>query len=164
MIATMIAVILRNLPAFLLIIALIISLLGPRTAERTLSWILLLPVGVSGLWAAFFHLFFPSVAAADIGWATSPFQFEVGLADLAIGVTACVAYRASLPFKAASVCVASIFLLGAAAGHVRQMIVAGNFHPGNAGVPFVLDITAPVLAIALLAVAWRGRPGSAWRR
>jgi hypothetical protein len=35
-----------------------------------------------------FHLFFPSIAAADIGWEVSPFQVEVGMADLAIGATA----------------------------------------------------------------------------
>jgi hypothetical protein len=83
------------------------------TAERFLSWILLLPIGVTGIWAAIFHLFFPGIAAADIGWQVSPFQFEVGVADLAFGVTACIAFWSGLPFKAAAVCVASIALLGA---------------------------------------------------
>lgn len=55
------------------------------------------------------------------------------MADLAIGATHCLAFRRSLGFKAASVCVASVFLLGEAAGHFRQMIDAGNFGPGNAG-------------------------------
>ena len=126
-----------------------------RTAERFLSWVLLLPIGVTGLWAAIFHIFFPAVAAADIGWQVSPFQFEVGVADLAFGVTACIAFSASLPFKAAAVCVASIALLGDAAGHIHQMMVAGNFAPGNAGVPFWTDVIVPLLAIILLAAAWR---------
>jgi hypothetical protein len=58
-------------------------------------------------------------------------------------------------FQAAAVCVASIFLLGDAVGHVRQMMVAGNFAPGNAGVPFYMDILCPALAIALVAAAKR---------
>ena len=62
-----------------------------------------MPVGVSGLWAAVFHLFFPAIAAADIGWEVSPFQFEVGMADLAIGATACVSFWRNLDFKAAAV-------------------------------------------------------------
>ncbi|WP_158933218.1 DUF6790 family protein [Acidisphaera sp. S103] len=71
------------------------------------------------------------------------------------GVTACVAFRASLPFKAAAVCVASTALLGDAVGHVHQMMIAGNFAAGNAGVPFWTDVIVMMLAIVLLAVAWR---------
>ena len=114
-----------------------------------------MPIGVTGLWAAVFHLFFPQIAAADIGWEMSPLQFEVGMADLAIGVTACVSFWRSLDFKAAVVMVNSIFLLGDAVGHVRQMVAAGNFAPGNAGVPFFSDIAFPVLAIILLIIVHR---------
>jgi hypothetical protein len=35
---------------------------GP-VAERFLSWILLLPIGITGLWAGAFHVFFPATAA-----------------------------------------------------------------------------------------------------
>ncbi len=49
------------------------------------------------------------------------------MADLAIGATACLSFWRSLDFKAAAVMVSSIFLLGDAVGHVKQMIVAGNF-------------------------------------
>jgi hypothetical protein len=79
------------------------------------------------------------------------------MADLAIGVTACIAFRRDLGFKVAAVCAASIFLLGDAVGHVRQMTIAGNFAPGNAGVPFYMDVICPVLAIALLVIAARER-------
>ena len=97
------------------------------------------------------------VAAVLIGWQVSPFQFEVGMADLAIGVTAIVAFWRDLSFKAAAVCAASIFLLGDAVGHVHEMLDAGNFAPGNAGVPFYMDLIYPLLAITLLIIASRGR-------
>jgi hypothetical protein len=158
MIADIIRFSIRNLPALLFVLALAIALLhrGNRSlAEHLLSWILLLPIGVTGLWAGLFHIFFPAVAASYIGWQVSPFQFEVGMADLAIGVTACLAFQRDLAFKAASVCAASIFLLGDAVGHVRQMMEAGNFAPGNAGVPFYMDILCPVLAMALVGAAKR---------
>jgi hypothetical protein len=157
-IAESIGFVLRNLPGVLFIGALVIAALQRghgSTAERFLSWILLLPIGVTGIWTAIFHLFFPGIAAADIGWQVSPFQFEVGVADLAFGVTACIAFWSSLPFKAAAVCVASIALLGDAVGHLHQMVVAGNFASGNSGVPFITDILFPVISITLLAVAWR---------
>lgn len=158
MIADLIRFVLQNLPVLLFIAALIAAAGWPRhgsAAERFLSWILLLPIGVSGLWAGFFHVFFPFVAAKLIGWEVSPFQFEVGMADFAIGTTACIAFWRDLNFKAAAVTAASIFLLGDAIGHVRQMQIAGNFAPGNAGVPFYLDIICPVLAISLLLIAKR---------
>ena len=77
------------------------------------------------------------------------------MADLAIGVTACIAFWRDLSFKAAAVCAASVFLLGDAIGHVREMVMTGNFAPGNAGVPFYMDIIAPLSSIALLFVASR---------
>ena len=156
--AETIAFVLRNLPVFLFVAALVIAWLsrsGGTIADRLLAWILLLPIGVSGLWAALFHLFFPEMAAADIGWEPSPFQFEVGMADLAMGATACVSFWRNLDFKAAVVMVNAIFLLGDAIGHVRQMIAAGNFASGNAGVPFFGDLIFPVLALILLIIVQR---------
>ena len=157
MVADIIRWTLGNLPAPLLVAALALAARprGAPVAERFLSWLLLLPIGVTGLWAGTFHVFFPDTAARLIGWAVSPFQFEVGMADLAIGATACLAFWRDLSFKAAAVCAASVFLLGDAVGHVRQMLTAGNFAPGNAGVPFYMDILCPALAITLLAVAGR---------
>src|SRR5271156_4065549 len=74
-----------------------------------------------GLWAGAFHVFFPATAAKLIGWDMSPFQLEVGMADLAIGATACIAFWRDLNFKAAAISAAAIFLLGDAIGHVKQM-------------------------------------------
>lgn len=158
MIGETIAFLTRNLPAVMLALALVLGALGrPRSpvASRFLGWVLLLPIGVVGLWAGIAHVAFPQVAAAHIGWQVSPFQFEVGMADLAVGITACLAFWRPWEFRAAAVCAASVFLLGDAIGHVREMIVAGNFAPGNAGLPFYMDIIAPALAIALLAASRR---------
>jgi hypothetical protein len=158
MMAETIAFVLRNLPVFLFVAALALaaaSRSGGSSPERLLGWILLLPIGVTGLWAAVFHLFFPEIAAADIGWEPSPFQFEVGMADLALGATACISFWRSLDFKAAVVIVNAIFLLGDAIGHVDQMIAAGNFAPGNAGVPFLGDLILPVFSLVLLIIVQR---------
>ena len=47
-------------------------------------------------------------------------------------------------------------MLGAAGGHVYQMITAHNFAPGNAGIIFWSDILLPVIGFALL---WLDRQG-----
>jgi hypothetical protein len=54
-------------------------------------------------------------------------------------------------FWLATFVMASIFLIGAAVGHVRQMIVAKNFAPGNAGGVFVADVVVPILLVVLYA-------------
>ena len=70
MLAASIGFAVRNLPALLLILALALAALrrGPTSAaERFLAWVLLLPIGMTGLWAGLFHLFFPTIAARYIG-------------------------------------------------------------------------------------------------
>ena len=96
--------------------------------KRLLALDVIALIGVTGLWTGVSHVFFPATAAAHIGWQASPFfQFEVGTANFAIGVAACVAFGRDLTFKVAAVCAASIFRLGDAIGHVREMILGGNF-------------------------------------
>src|SRR5262245_13767813 len=63
---------------------------GPRPVtrdfviDRLLRYVLVFPVGLLGLWAFVGHVFFPAQSAASIGWADSPFQFEVGVANLGL--------------------------------------------------------------------------------
>ena len=105
MIAQATAFVIRNMPAELFVIALLVALVrrdGRNAAERFLSWILLLPIGVTG-WAGVSNVFFPAMSARFIGWQVSPFQFEVGMADFAIGATACISFWRDLEFKAAAV-------------------------------------------------------------
>ena len=59
MIAETLRFIFRGFPAVMLILALLIAAVSRRRAppERFLSWVLLLPIGLSGLWAAAFYVF-----------------------------------------------------------------------------------------------------------
>lgn len=53
----------------------------------------------------------------------------------------------------------TFFTLGAAVGHIREMITAHNFAPGNAGVIFWTDILIPLIGFLLLWLQRRyGRP------
>jgi len=115
--------------------------------EIVYRWIALFAIGFTGLYAAFFHAFYPEISAANIGWPTSPFQWEVAMADLAIGVLAILSFKASFGFRLATVIGATIFLWGAAGGHIYQMIQYQNFAPGNAGTWFWMDIILPLILI-----------------
>jgi hypothetical protein len=153
MTATLMSAVLGNLGPILLGLAVALGLArpGPRgRAGSLLSWILFLPMGLGSLYAGIMHLAFPEVAARFIGWQPSPFQFEVGVANLAVGITSLLAVRASPGFRAAAVVAGSVWLLGDAVGHVQQMLNAADFAPGNAGPVFWMDVAAPALMLALL--------------
>jgi len=57
------------------------------------------------------------------------------------------------PFWLATIIAYSVFMLGAAVGHIRSMIRDRNFAPGNAGYMFWYDIVVPVGLIVLYAVS-----------
>jgi uncharacterized membrane protein len=156
MIGEAIRIVLTNLPLTLFVLALLIpTLRGQRSAEAYLSWLLLLSVGIDGLWAGLFHVFMPHAAARFIGWQVSPFQFEMGVTDIAFGVTAIVAFWRSLNFKAATVTFISLLYVGLAIGHLRQIVETGNLAPGNGGMLLVLTVIKPVLLVWLLMSAQR---------
>lgn len=151
---------LSHIPLFMLILAFIISIVvismrgehgGPLQNTNTLiAYLMLLAVGVSGLWGFFMHAFYPTLAASFIGWKPSPFQFEVAVANLGIGLAGVFSFRATKGFRMATTVVTTCFLWGAAAGHLKQMVTEHNFHPGNAGVIFYTDLFIPLLLIILL--------------
>jgi hypothetical protein len=133
---------------------------GRGFAEQLFSWVSLLAAGVVGLYTFAMHVFWPEQTAAHIGWAPSPFQYEVGMADLAMGVLGVLAFRAGLGFRAATTIAAICWLGGDAVGHVRQMIVANNYAPGNAGPWLWSDILVPVVMAITMTILWnRQRAG-----
>lgn len=149
----------QHLPIILFVVAFAIALIRGGGAERYLAWLLLLSVGVESLWGGLFHVFAPARAAAFIGWQVSPFQFEIGIADIAFGVVGAASFWRSIEFKAAVVWFATIFLGGLAIGHVRQILESGNFTAGNAGSLLAITIIKPFLLVVLLQLTRRAKAG-----
>jgi formate-dependent nitrite reductase membrane component NrfD len=164
MVGRLIAGVLMNFSLVMLILAVALALAFSRPwrtagrshlAEEMFRWVSLLAAGLVGLYTGVTHIAFPQTSAAEIGWANSPFQFEVGMADLTIGVLGLLAFRAGLGFRAAATIAVVIFFGGDAIGHVGQMITADNFAPGNAGSWFWTDILIPLLMVASLTTLYR---------
>jgi len=148
--AEIITLVLSNLHAVLLGAAILIALLkGAPLASRLLEWVLLLPIGVGYLWAGFFHVVMPEVAARSIGWQVSPFQFEIGVADMSIGLLAILSFWRSLSFKAAVALYIMLFSIGVSIGHVREAM-AGDLAPNNFGLLLVLTIVEIIILPILL--------------
>jgi hypothetical protein len=149
-----------NFTLTLFVIGLVASLVAllrrPRpwsraiVVESVLSWFLFFSLGVSFLYNFVMHVFFSEMAAAFIGWQTSPFQKEVGFASLGFSMVGFMAFKGGTGMRLAALVGPACFLWGAAAGHVQQMVEAHNFAPGNAGVIFYTDILLPVFGLVLL--------------
>ena len=122
-----------------------------RVAQIFLLWYLVIIVGVTGVFAFIGHTVFADATAHSIGWpAGNPFQGEVAVANLSVGVLGILCYRMRGNFWIATVIGFSVWWLGDAVVHIRSIVVDANYAPDNAGVTFYLDILVPVLLIALL--------------
>ena len=111
-------------------------------------------VGIGGLYAFAGHAFMADLVAEKIGWpAGSPFQFEVAVANLAFGVLGLVSLMIRRDFWLATAAGYAVFMLGAAAGHVREIVQKGNFSEYNAGAfLFVGDVIVPLALLVLVVV------------
>lgn len=121
--------------------------------EALLSYYLLFAIGLCFLYNFIMHVFFQGMASRFIGWAPSPFETEVGTASLGYAVVALLAFKGSYGLRVGAIIGPSIFTLGAAAGHIHQMVTAHNFSSGNAGPVFYTDIIVPLIGFALLRMA-----------
>jgi hypothetical protein len=121
--------------------------------QKLLTWHVFWSIGVAYLCNFVMHGFFGRLSASFIGWADSPFQFEVATASLGFSVVGFLAAFRSFDLRLAAIVGPGLFTLGAAVVHVREMIGQQNFAPGNAGVVFYMDIAIPLFGLALLYAA-----------
>lgn len=119
-------------------------------AELSYRWIAFFPLGITGLYSFIMHAFFGNFTASTIGWQNSPFQFEVAVANLGMGLIGVLAFNASYGFRKAVVIANTCWLWGDAAGHIYQMLTQHNFASGNAGSWFWMDVFVPLILIICL--------------
>ena len=104
--------------------------------------------GIAFTWFGIMDLCLPNLTAAKIGWAPSPFQFEVGRANLSIAVLGFVVYAKPERFcTLAVILVAAVFSVGAGAGHIYQIVTAHNHAESNAGAILYTDILVPLIML-----------------
>ena len=118
--------------------------------EKLISWHVFWAIGVCFFYNFVMHTLFGKTAAAFIGWADSPFQFEVGTASLGFAVVGFLAAFRSFDLRLAAILGPGLFTLGAGVGHIYQIMTEHNFAPGNAGVIFYSDFLIPLFGFVLL--------------
>src|SRR5271167_3579085 len=122
---------------------------GAAIAGTYLRYLLFFYVGLMGVLTAYAHVFRPIETSASIGWSTSPYEYEVGMADLTVGVLGvlCVWLRGN--FWLATAIANAVWLLGDAVGHMRQMVVNNNHAANNSGIFLVFEIVTPLVILFL---------------
>ena len=129
----------------------------PRERRWEIFLLYLFGVGVagSGIGGFFGHVFISDPVAESIGWPTgNPFQLEVGVANLAIGILGIVAMGRRDGFREATVIAATVFGVGATLVHAMDVIESSNLAPGNT-TQNISNLLRPALLIAFLAASRR---------
>jgi hypothetical protein len=106
-------------------------------------------VGLMGMLTAYAHVFRPLQTSASIGWATSPYEYEVGMADLTVGVLGVLCLKFRGDFWLATAIANAVWLLGDAVGHIRQMTLYNNQAANNSGIFLVTEILMPLVILLL---------------
>ncbi len=114
-----------------------------------LRYLLLIYVGLMGILTAYAHVFRPIQTSASIGWSPSPYEYEVGMADLSIGVLGVLCFWFRGNFWLAAAIGNAVWLLGDAVGHLRQMISYNNHASNNSGIFLVVEILMPLVILVL---------------
>jgi len=130
-----------------------------RTRERRIELVLIylfsLGVAGSGIGGWFSHLFIADLVAESIGWPTgSPFQTEIGFANLALGILGLIAAGRRDGFREATVIAATVFGFGATIVHIVDIIQTGNLAPGNT-LQNLNNLIRPALLIIFLVASRR---------
>lgn len=169
MIADSIKLILSNIYIAFFLIAIVTTIAKVRRAgiaRKPVSvpyilWgeLLFYYVGLGFVWVGLFHAYAQNIAAPSIGWQPSPFEYELGWAELAIALVAMMSFFRGAEFRIAATLIFSIFGLAAAAQHIQQILCCQNFAPGNAGlIVWFNDVFASLLLLALALLSRGAEP------
>ena len=131
---------------------------GAAIAGTYLLYLFFFYVGLMGVLTAYAHVFRPVETSASIGWSTSPYEYEVGMADLTVGVLGVLCLKFRGDFWLATAIANAVWLLGDAVGHIRQMTLNNNHASNNSGIFLVTEIIMPLVILALT-LYYRRRKG-----
>lgn len=126
-----------------------------RRIELLMLYLFAVSIGANGIGGAFGHLFLSDLVAEGVGWeAGSPFQLEMGFANLALGVLGIMAISRRDGLRTATIVATAVIGFGATIVHLMDIAAEGNLAPGNT-IQNVANILDPLLLIGLTWLAGR---------
>jgi hypothetical protein len=126
--------------------------------EIVYRWLALFPLGGTFIYLFVLNAYYPDMVNTTLGWKPSPFQYEVAVADLALGILAILSFNASYGFRLATVLASSLFLIGCALNHIDLVIVQGTVNTGDIGAwLWMTDLIMPLLMLLTIMGLSRNR-------
>lgn len=127
--------------------------------EIVLLYMLVLGMGIAGLWGFVGHYFMSDQLARLIGWTTgSPFQHELAFYHLSMGVVALLCLWIRDRYWIAAAATPSLFAIGAGFVHLQDFLSRGNAAPANWGASVLFgNLVIPLVVLGLL--VWYSRLG-----
>jgi len=124
---------------------------GPARLEIWQRWWALGTLGLGSLWMFLSFIGIPDFMSTAIGFTRTPFETEIGFANLGLAI---MGFRAASAKASARERItiglgAGMFLWGAVIGHVYQWFAHGDHAPGNTGGVLIYDLLIPAVMIAL---------------
>ena len=168
MIVAVITAIAKNFGILLVVLALIASGIKLRRNVSTarsgdlayVLWgeLLFYVVGIGYAYTGLLHAYAQNLAAPEIGWQPSPFEYELGWMEIPLAIVAAMALWRGFEFRLATTIIYVIFAFAAAAQHIEQILCCRNYAPGNAGwILWVGDIGIPIVVLACAVLSARRR-------
>lgn len=135
-----------------------LALMKKRSARNVIEiiilYLLVITIGVGTFFAGLMHVFNGPETAQRIGWpAGSPFQTELGIADMAFGLVGILCLFIRGNFWLAAIIVNSFFLIACMVVHIYSAVGSGNQAAWNIGPNIIfVDLIVPLLLIVLYIV------------
>jgi hypothetical protein len=110
----------------------------------------LIASGASMIFGGLSHIFVPNIVSQNIGWVSCPeFQYEVGIANILIGILLVLSYNFDNDWILAALVASTIWGWGNALGHIISYKKTKNKSPGNMGWALYIGIFPPIISIIL---------------
>lgn len=122
-------------------------------STNLLFYQLVITVALTGLQGFLGHVLKSDMVAEYIGWAKgSPFQKELGYAELGYGIAGVLCIWMSKDFWLATIITFSTLFVGATIVHIKEMVKSKNFKPGNS-LMVLPDLITPLSLIGLYVIS-----------
>lgn len=128
----------------------------PKTALRVVRLFLLYQIlfslGLTSLLSFIGLSFMTDFVATYSGWPACPFEKQLGNVNLGYALLSFLCIWRNDDFWLATILGSSVWLIGDGIGHLADMLLNGNYAPGNVGVPLYTDFIVPLFLLALYGI------------
>jgi hypothetical protein len=134
-----------------------IFFMGAPIVVAFLISLVVVNVGLLGLFSFYGHYFKGEMVAKKIGWPpNNPFQKEVAFFNLTLGVLGVLCIWLRGGFLTATVIANSVMMFACGIGHLLDLHKNKNKAPYNVGIVLWFDLLFPILLLGLLVLSLLG--------